>query len=55
MRLILKKAAANALIIVLWLTGKSIRSDDHQCGMKKNDHSRAKDCQVHAVRGSRAN
>ena len=33
---------------------KSIRSDDLQC-IKKNDDSLAKDCQKHAVRGSRDN
>ena len=41
-------------LVVNW---KSIRSEDHQYLMhEKNDYySRAKDCQVHAVRGSRAN
>ena len=37
-------------LVVDW---KSIRSDGHQY-MKENGDSRAKDCQVHAVRGSRA-
>ena len=35
---------------------KSIRLDDYQCTKKtRNDDAPAKDCQVHAVRGSRAN
>ena len=53
MRPILKKAAANELIINWWSTGNSsIRILEHMKSI--NDDLRAKDCQVHAVRESRA-
>ena len=56
MRPILKKAAANASTIVLWLTRNPFVQNiiNTLKGMIDDYDSRAKDCQVHAVRESRA-